>query len=77
MMEFLLKYKYTDNWQREIRETYYLDWTRYLQPYWRGENYEMLHDEPFHIPFLRQQIKKDFGVDFPMDTHRKALLRLG
>ena len=75
--EFLLKYKYTDNWAREKRETYFWDWVRLTGDNWRKGGYEVVADIPFHIPFLRQQILADFGVDLPIDTHRKVLLRKG
>lgn len=75
--EFLLKYRYADNWAREMRETYLWKWQLAVEPYWWAESYAAIYDEHFSIAFLRQQIKRDFGIDFPVDTHRKILLRLG
>lgn len=72
--EFLLKYNYTDNWDREMKETYYWDWLRMTENFWQGAGYAVAFDLKFHIPFLRNQIRADFGVDFPVDTHRKVLL---
>lgn len=72
--EFLLKYKYTDNWERERKETYFWDWLRMTEPFWREAGYGVAYDLKFHIPFLRHQIHDDFGIDFPVDTHRKILL---
>lgn len=74
IFEFLLKYKYTDNWDREMRETYYWDWLRLTEAHWRDAGYRLAFDLRFHIPFLRNQIHADFGLDFPVDTHRKVLL---
>lgn len=75
--EFLLKYKYIDNWDREMKETYYWDWLRMTERFWRKEGYRVAVDLKFHIPFLRHQINADFGFDFPFDTHRKILLTRG
>ena len=73
--EFLLKYTYTDNWEREKRETYFWEWLRLTDEARRKGGYEVIADIPFHIPFLRQKIRADYGLDLPIDTHRKVLLR--
>ena len=75
--EFLLKYTYTDNWSREKLETYFWDWLQLTDEARRKGGYEVIADIPFHIPFLRQQIRADFGINLPIDTHRKVLLRKG
>ena len=72
--EFLLKYKYVDNWDREKKETYYWDWLEMTERFWKKAGYRVAFDLTFHIPFLRNQIRNDFGFDFPVDTHRKVLL---
>ena len=72
--EFLLKYKYTDNWDREKKETYYWNWLLKTEAFWQRVGSRVVYDLKFHIPFLRHQIFTDFGIDFPVDTHRKILL---
>ena len=75
--EFLLKYKYTDNWDREMRETYFWNWLRRIERYRKGGDYDIAFDQRFHIPFIRNQINSDFGIDLPVETHRKVLMAAG
>ena len=74
LMHFLLKYRYTDNWEREVRENY-LPIT--LEDLYRtiADNYDIIYQEHFCLPFLHEQIHKDFGIDFSEPTHLKMILR--
>lgn len=72
LVEFLLKYRYKENWEREKKERYLWNWMESISGGF--PDYDVVHDEQFGIPFIQQQVKKDLGLDFPINTHRKVLL---
>lgn len=77
--EFLLKYRYVENWRREMREYYLWPWVEMISKFIRDEGntsgvYAVAHNSEFRIPFLVDKIKEDFNIDFDLDTHRKVLL---
>lgn len=72
VQEFLLKYKYDVNWARECNEQYLWNWDLYIKSFF----YETIFTNNFFIPFIQDNIKKDFGQSFKKNTHKKVLLRL-
>lgn len=75
LLQFLLTYRYKENWDREVRENYF--------PYTIEEFlnripkcYEVVHFEHYVLPFVRECVAVDFGIDVPGNTHAKILLRL-
>lgn len=71
LSEFFLKYRYVENWQRELKETYLWNWL--FLPY-RFPRYKTVEAERFSVPFIQDRVKSDFGIDFPVRTHMKVLL---
>ena len=70
----LLKYRYTENWDREVRENYIpLPAERLLAMV--PEDYEILYSEHYILPYIRQHILHDSGIDLRDATHFKLLLR--
>ena len=74
LIHFLLKYRYTDNWDREVRENYF--------PISREEmltsipdGYEIEFHEHFILPFIKNLVKNDFGIDIKDNTHLKLILK--
>jgi hypothetical protein len=73
-VHYLLKYKYTDNWDREVNENYLpvsLETIKTKIP----SDYKIVMEEDFVLPFLKQQVKKDFGVDLTHSTHTKMIIK--
>jgi hypothetical protein len=73
-IHYLLKYKYTDNWNREVNENYLpvtLETIKTKIP----TDYKIVMEEDFVLPFLKQQVKKDFGVELTHSTHTKLIIR--
>lgn len=73
LIHFLLKYRYSDNWSREVKENYI--------PVFREEllanipdNYRIIFHEHFILPHLKNVVKKDFGIDLKDATHLKLIL---
>lgn len=74
--DFILKYRYQENWERESKETYCWDISGRINGYGFDLKYDRYFEERFYIPFIRDRIKEDFGIDYNAPTHIKLLLRL-
>ena len=74
MIHFLMKYRYQENWDREVRENYFpitVEHFLNLCP----KNYEIIYFNHYILPFNRSKIKDDFGIDLRDNTHVKILLK--
>ena len=71
VVEFLLKYRYINNWNREKRERYLWQWIPFIQLYL--EQYSISYEENFSIPFIQRRIMRDFGISLNVKTHKKLL----
>lgn len=72
LVHFLMKYRYTDNWEREVRENYF--------PVTREEffqliprEYSIAFYEHFRLPYAVKTIRKDFGITLRDNTHLKVI----
>lgn len=73
MVHFLLKYRYTQNWKREVEENY-LALTESDYDTNLPQNYDRIYNEVFVHPFIAKQIEKDFNIKFDTPTHIKLIL---
>jgi len=74
VVEFLLKYHYDANWDRECREQYLWFWFDDFQTNY-AKGYDVNFYNAFYIPYLKDKIYKDFGIDLNCDTHLKVLYK--
>ena len=73
LIHYLLKYRYVDNWDREVRENYLpVDIEPFISMVSQYYNIEYL--DHYTLPFLKEQIQKDIGINLDMPTHAKILL---
>lgn len=73
IVHYLLKYRYATNWDREMRENYLPLLTEEVLlkiP----SNYRVKYYEHYTLPYLKDQVMKDFGIDLNTKTHYKLLL---
>lgn len=74
LIHFLLKYRYIDNWDREVKENY-LSYKIYEVPIRAAKNkYEQIYYDHFSVPFIRRQIQNDFDWIMNEATHYKMIL---
>lgn len=74
LTHFLLKYKYVDNWEREVSENY-LSYNLY-DIVEQLPNHQLVSEHVYTLPYLRGQILKDFRIDFGQyATHRQILFK--
>ena len=73
-VHFLLKYKYEDNWGREVLENYLplgLETLKKKIP----PNYKIFYENSFILPYLSKSVKADFGIDLSHSTHTKMIIK--
>ena len=71
---FLLKYKYVENWDREVQENYLSyevdDIISIL-----CDKYKITHNKKYCLPYFYEQFIIDFGIYFMGNTHYNLLLK--
>tara|TARA_R110000772_G_scaffold20466_1_gene56663 strand:- start:20768 stop:21610 length:843 start_codon:yes stop_codon:yes gene_type:complete len=73
-MHFLLKYRYTNNWEREVKENYVpvsFETVKTKIP----SNYGIIYEDHFILPFIQNQVIKDFNVKIKYPTHSKFIIQ--
>ena len=73
-LHFLMKYKYVENWDREVKENYFpitLEELLKKIPY----DHEIVYINTYCLPYTKSMIEKDFGISIKDNTHVKLLLR--
>lgn len=74
LLHFLMKYKYTENWDREVRENYFpLSVEQFLNIC--PKNYEIVYFNHYILPFNKDKIREDFGIELKDNTHIKILMK--
>jgi len=74
LVHFLLKYRYKENWNREVRENYFpLTREEFISSI--PDEYEIEFHEHFVLPFLKNIVKRDFGILLKDNTHFKMILK--
>ena len=74
MIHFLMKYRYTVNWSREVRENYFPITIEDLFAK-IPDKYEIVYFNHFILPFTREKIREDFNIELKENTHIKLLLK--
>ncbi|TGE29763.1 class I SAM-dependent methyltransferase [Hymenobacter metallicola] len=72
-VQFLLKYPYVENWQRELQENYFA--LPDLRPVLAPLGYEPMHWSHHQVPFIQERIKTDTGIELPFNTHLTAIFK--
>ncbi|MBR4628077.1 MAG: class I SAM-dependent methyltransferase [Ruminococcus sp.] len=73
LVHFLLKYKYTQNWDREVHENYFPVFTETLIKRLPA-SYRPVYREEFTLPYTSWQIRRDLGFELTDHTHIKLIL---
>lgn len=68
LMHFLVKYRYVENWKREVDENYFPVSQDRLERILRGLGYRLTHKESSRLDFYRRQWTKDFRLNRPDDN---------
>lgn len=75
-IHFLLKYKYTENWEREVAENYIPITPDALVR--RLPDYQITWKSYTSLPYIVHQVNKDFGIDIQnIPTHLRVVFKKG
>jgi hypothetical protein len=74
LIHYLLKYRYTENWDREVRENY-LPLTKETLISKIPSHYEIVYQEHYTLPYIKHQVQKDCDIVLNDCTHFKILLK--
>lgn len=67
LIHFLIKYRYVENWRREVLENYLPVTQDKLQKILKGMGYSLVHKESSRLPFYATTWTKDFKLGIPDD----------
>lgn len=74
LLHWLLKYRYTDNWDRELKENYLPISLEYLKKK-IPENWSIIHEDHYVYEYIKKQVKQDFDVSIDGYTHLKMIIK--
>lgn len=76
LVHYLLKYRYTINWERECNENYFPISIKTLIDKMEGTlGFVLDYFEKFRVKFIEEKIYEDFGIVLEDTTHIKAIFR--
>ena len=73
-VHYLMKYRFKDNWDREVNENYLPVSLETVKSKISGD-YKVVYEEDFLLTFLKDQVKKDFNVELTHTTHTKMIIK--
>lgn len=74
LTHFLLKYRYTVNWDREVNEDYFpILFSDFLAKI--SKKYEPEYLERAALPYIQGCIQRDYGFHYPIKTHLKGIFK--
>lgn len=75
MVHYLMKYRYLENWGREVRENYFpITVEDFLTKV--PAHYEIVYFNHYILPFNKERIREDFEINLKDNTHVKVLLKI-
>jgi hypothetical protein len=74
LMHYLLKYRYKQNWKREVKENY-LGYSTDDIIKLVGDEYEVIYRKDYILPFLYNKVEEDFGIKISTPTHTNLIFK--
>lgn len=74
LVHYLLKYRYVQNWARELDEDYLIN-TQTLLTNAREAGYSPIRIDYYQLPWIVGNVKGFFDIDLPFTTHVKIMLK--
>ncbi len=76
LVHFLLKYRYLENWAREVEEDYFpFTYDFLLSYFWRFFNMKPIYSKRYILPFIKENVKETFGIDLRDNTHVNIIFK--
>lgn len=73
LIHYLMKYRYKDNWEREVRENYF-PLSRERLDRIIPNNFKIRYESMFSLPYTQRKVEEDFGIEIKDNTHIKLIL---
>ena len=74
LIHFLMKYRYVENWSREVEENYFPIMIEEFLSKIPTNRYRIIYFKHYPLPFNQRKIYEDFGIVLNDNTHIKILL---
>jgi len=74
-IHYLLKYRWTINWEKEVSKNYLPIYIEKLLEKFKNK-YTLFYFERFRVPYLEECWKEDFGIELDDYTHVKIIFNL-
>lgn len=74
LIHFLMKYRYLENWKREVEENYFPIMVEEFLSKIPTDRYRIVYFKHYPLPFNQKKIFEDFGIILNDNTHVKILL---
>lgn len=73
LIHFLMKYRYKDNWKREVNENYLPLSIEQISRHIDG--YSLIYYDHYILPYLQHVVQRDFGITLKDYTHVKMIFK--
>lgn len=74
LLHYLMKYRYRENWGREVKENYFPITVEQLLSLIPTDRYRIVYFNHYILPHTRNKVLEDFGIELKDNTHVKILL---
>ena len=74
LIHYFLKYRYVQNWEREVKENY-LGYSTDDIIKLVGDEYEVIYRKDYILPFLYNRVEEDFGIKINTPTHTNLIFK--
>lgn len=74
-IHYLLKYRYVQNWSREVRENYLGYSTDDIISHINSDRYELIYRKDYILPFLQDRVYRDFRIQIDTPTHTNLIFK--
>ena len=68
-VHYMLKYRYVENWKREVKENYLPISYKRFNALARILGYDIVYERHYTLPFLKEKILEDWGYEITIPTH--------
>lgn len=74
LLHYLLKYRYVENWKREVKENY-LPLTLEMFKNKIPNNWSIIYENHYLLEYLKKIVKDDFYINLKNPSHLKIILK--
>lgn len=71
--QMLLKYEYIENHDHEAAEDYFVNNAKQVIDELNAMGWTIVHCEKYILPYKKEKVKNDFGIDLKYPTHIRAI----